>query len=171
LPGKASLNPVARAAERWYIYGVPRQVPDILSIIDFVANGNAAAGTFLLAFYRWVHFLDDVVDGDEPPRTPQDIVEINLGMFLTVAANEFFQEHREKLLPLVVQGARAWLDSERMKEESEPGSNDFVAAQVFKSLYSEVFWHTAFLTGGWAHMEEATRRFREVDYDDDAAVE
>ncbi len=121
------------------------------------------AAQFLSAFVDWVHWIDDYVDGDEGHYTPEQTVRINLAALIVFASNPFFQTHKFGLMPLIIQAFRAAADAvEWAKRESV---QDRRAADVLKSSYHKVCWHTAYCVGGWAHMSEVTKRLRHFDYD------
>jgi len=138
--------------------------PQIILIIEEICCGNADAQTFLWAFLRWVHWLDGVVDGDKDgDREPQIVALINTDLFLVAASNPFFQAHRDGLLALVIQAMAAWVDSNEWARR-EPQEHR-IAADVLKGMYHEIFWHTAALCGGLAHMLAMTAKHREFDFE------
>ncbi len=136
--------------------------PEKLEILRFVCNGDRNAELFCEAFVEWCHWIDDVVDKDKG-WSAQDSIEVNLKILMTIPANPFFDRHKASLVPLIIQAFRAWVDSTRM--ERAPDVRDRRAADVLKSYYHEVIWHVAFLTGGFDHMTQVTRRCRQFSYD------
>src|SRR5208283_3719945 len=123
-----------------------------------MAKGNPDALAFMWNLLGWVHTLDDLVDNDPPPP-PERVLESHLCLIHTLGSNKFFIENHDKLFPLLVAGNLAHLESERYRK-----SDDVVyrmASQVLKSQYQDVFFYTAFLVGGFQHMIEMSRRFRD----------
>ena len=137
------------------------ETDEISDKISSICRGNPQAIEFLTSFFQWVHWLDDVADG-EADITAKGIVEINLTFLLTVTQNPFWLEHSAKLLPLIVQGSIAWIDSE---EWAKREGADRTASDVLKGYYHEVFFHTAFILGGWEHALDTTRQHRAYDYE------
>lgn len=142
------------------------EVPHTLSEVDLkiaeLVRGNTDAAAFLGSFFDWVHFLDDVVDG-EADRDPKAVCEINLTFLLTVTQNPFYLAHSAKLMPLIVQGALAWIDSHLWHTDLDDRKR--VTSDVLKGYYHEVFWHAAFICGGWDHAVRMTAKHRAFDYE------
>ncbi len=133
-------------------------------MITEICLGQKDAEDFCLAVYHWVHFLDDVQDGEVAAKWPMSaIVEVNLRAAWTFATNPFFQLHRAEFLALMTQGALAWEDSEEwITREDE---RDRAAAGVLKGGYHTIFWHVAFRTGGTEHARAMTKKYRAFSYD------
>jgi len=136
---------------------------DFNKVFQEVCAGNRDALAFCHVFLHWVHFIDDVIDNDAPPRTQESIVRLQLEAALTFAFNPFFQANKASLSPLVLQGVKAYADS--IAWALRPDGRDRKAAEVLKSQYQEVFWHVAFLCGGYEHMDRITKAYRTYDYD------
>lgn len=135
-------------------------------VIDDVCAGHSAAADFCEVFVSWCHWIDDVVDADRE-WTAEALIQLNcFALPRTLATNPFFQKHKASLLPLIVQGFAAYLDSELFRQR--PGVEDRRAAEVLKSFYHEVVWHIAYLLGGWDHSRAMTAKHREFDYDGSA---
>lgn len=137
------------------------------SIFDFVClkpDGTVEkdAKDFCSVVVRWLHSIDDSLDKDKQ-WSPQDLVRVNMEAISTFAENEFFQTNRLILLPLLIQGFRAWADSARWEKSED--IQEQRAAQVFKSLYTETIFHVAFLVNGWDHLAAVTEKLRKVDND------
>lgn len=129
---------------------------------------NEKAMEFLVAAFRWFHWIDDVVDKDVKWE-PAEVIRVNLEAAVVFSNNEFFQYNRNLLVPLVLQAARSFADScQWAKRKSR---RDRHAADVLKSFYHEIFWHVAYLTAaqagkdGWNHMSMVTAKYRKFDYD------
>jgi hypothetical protein len=136
---------------------------DFEAIFADVACGNADALKFLRVFLCWVHLIDDFVDGDKPAWEPDDVVRTSLDAFLTFGFNPFWQQHKAALLPLVMSGTRAWLDSNQWA--GHENFRDRASADVLKSQYQEVLWFVAKLCGGWEHYAKVTAKWRKYHYE------
>lgn len=136
---------------------------DFAKIFGEVCLNQAPAMDFCHAFLAWVHFIDDMIDGDKAAPTPDDIIRINLELAMTFAFNPFWTEHKAKLIPLVIQGAQAFADS--VDWALRPNTRDRLASDILKSQYGEVFWHVAFICGGLDHLEAVTKKYRQFNYD------
>jgi hypothetical protein len=118
------------------------------------ANGSHDAERFCVAWARFCHLLDDVIDKDNPV-TDEDIARELVSFLANTITNKFVGQHRESLMSIMVQSANAWLDSNRMPAGGE--------RDVLKGMWHEVIWHVAYLTGGWQHMRFVTQTCREYD--------
>lgn len=127
-----------------------------------IANGNEHAESFCRAFVDWCHMFDDVADKDKPVADEEMAVK-QLNFFVHVSHNPFFQQNKRELTALIVQGVNAWLDANRWERSPEPEMRR--DSWVMKSIYQEVVWHVAYLTGGWNHMRTVTMNFREYQHD------
>lgn len=136
---------------------------DFRQIFEEVAPGNRAAQDFCHAFLAWVHFLDDMVDQDKPEAGPEDIIRLNLELAMVFAFNPFWQEHKTRLIPLIIQGAQAYADSNEWAKSVN--ARDRLSSDVLKSQYAEVFWHVAYLCGGPELLQQVTRKYRRFNYD------
>jgi len=114
------------------------------------------------AWYNFCHVLDDLVDRDKPV-TAERVGMMVLGVLEGLATNPFFQTHAAALLPVFRLGALNWVESERLRAEGD--ERERWAAEVFKSLYQEVFWLTAGICGGREHQLAMMRKHRKVDWD------
>jgi len=73
-------------------------------------GGNQSAVDFLVALSSIAELWDDLVDKDkEPSRKEIDAVFWNA--LVTLPTNEFFNQNRAFLMPLVIQSINAWQDS------------------------------------------------------------
>ncbi len=127
-----------------------------------IAKGNSDAFAFMWNLLGWVHTLDDLIDQDPPPPLER-VLESHLCFINTLSSNKFFIEHSSRIFPLLLAGNLAHIESERYRK-----SDDVVyrmASQVLKSQYQDVFFYTAFLVGGFQHMVEMSRRFRDYHFD------
>lgn len=136
---------------------------DFGKVFAEITLGNQAAADFCHAFLAWVHHIDDTIDGDKPGATPEQIVRLNLELALVFAFNPFWQQHKLALIPLVIQGAQAYADSNEWAVR--PGARDRQASDVLKSQYAEVFWHVACICGGLDHLQQVTQKYRRFYYD------
>lgn len=130
--------------------------------IQIVTNGNEAAGQFLAAFVSHCHMLDDVIDRDQVV-TDEALIKCEIDWLTALCGNPWFQQHKLFLLPLIVQGYNAWLDSNIWQRDKD--SRKRIGADVLKGWYHEVVWHTAFLCGGWEHLRVMTKTYREYDFE------
>jgi hypothetical protein len=138
-------------------------VNELAAYFNALCCGNHAAGEFCLVFHNYVHWLDDAVDGDKS-YTLEETARVTLEAVVTFSENSFFQEHASSLLPLIVQSVLAWESSEQLAN-SKTDYRDFIAGQVLKSYYHEVFWHVAVICGGLSHARAVLKEHRKFDYD------
>lgn len=144
------------------------------SNIEELCCGNRDAIQFCVVFYKWCHWIDDLIDRDKK-WDPDAAIRINLNALVVFSENKFFQRHSSALLALILQAARAQGDSvewmSRSYSDGAPNKQDRRAAEVLKSGYHEVVWHAAYLAAveagmdGWKHLTAMTQRHRAFDYD------
>lgn len=127
-----------------------------------VCQGQESAAVFCLAFFRWVHWLDDLADQDVV-WTVEEALRLNLEALACFSHNEFFQQHRDVLLSFIKQAALAWADSNDLARS--PVVRDRLTADIMKSDYHRVFWQVALICGGVEHAEAMTAKFRSFNYD------
>ena len=121
---------------------------------------NDDAFRWCIAFIDFCHFLDDVVDQDNPAGLKDEtIAKVSLTFLIESSTNLFYEAHKHSLLPLIVAGFNAWLDSNVWEKEKRFG------ADVLKGFYHEVIYQCIFLLGGWNHLRETTLEAREYDLD------
>lgn len=130
--------------------------------IQLVTRGNEDAASFLRVFVAHCHMLDDIVDGDKP-CDDERLMASETDWLLALTGNTFFLQHRALLVPLIVQGFNAWLDSNDWAQSTD--SYKRLASDVLKGFYHEVVWQVAFLCGGWKHLRAVTTRAREYDFE------
>lgn len=135
---------------------------------DEVCLGNKEAREFCLVFHSWVHWIDDAVDRTRD-YTVEETARLTLEAVFTFSENPFFQQHKESLIPLIVQSVLAWESSAEWEKRED--YRDYVASQVLKSYYHEVYWHVALIVGGWSHARKTIRDKRQIDYDVRTAAE
>lgn len=129
-----------------------------------VANGNADAAGFLLAFVAYCHLLDDCYDKDKPVDDKRLAVE-SLNLIDELMLNPWVQQNRAVLWGLITSGFNAWLDANEWERSDDEGKKR--DADVVKGIYHEVCWVTARLCGGWEHMKQLTTKARAYDHDFD----
>ncbi len=135
---------------------------DFDKVFKEITCGNQAAFDFCNSFFRWVHMLDDLVDRDK--EVPAGAVSfLSYSLFHTLACNEFFQQHKASLLPVMLISSQAWADSESWKKRTDVLHR--ITSQVLKSAYQEVFLMVAALCGGIAHMQKISETYRDYNYD------
>lgn len=127
---------------------------DFVRVIADVSCGNQDAADFCWAYLRFSHFVDDVADAETHKWSLAEVVDVNLGALLAFALNPFFRHNKDRLLPLIVSSTNAWVDS-------ESGRHDTRMNDVLKTQYQEVFWHVAFICGGYENLRRVTARHRE----------
>jgi hypothetical protein len=143
-------------------------VSDVAEFFDEICLGHPQAREFCAVFHNWVHWIDDAVDRSRT-YTVEETARLTLEAVFTFSENPFFQQHKEALIPLIIQAVLAWESSEEwaLREDYQ----DFVASQVLKSHYHEVYWHVALIVGGLPHARKTIRSKRKFDYDLRTAAE
>ena len=125
-------------------------------IIRQAASGNPFAETFLRAYVGRAHWLDDLVD--EPRHPCCEVLARHEAEWLQqLTGNPFFTANSARLVPLMLTGLNAWVDSNRMP----PGP----VRDVLKAQWHELVHAVALVTGGWDALRKLTRSGREYDFE------
>jgi hypothetical protein len=80
-------------------------------------GGNQSAVDFIVAISSVSELWDDLVDKDRE-LTRKDIDLVFWNALVTLPTNEFFNQHRTFLMPLVIQSINAWQDSVELESGS-----------------------------------------------------
>lgn len=136
--------------------------PSLTQVLEEVCKGDPNAVGMCAAWYQFAHVLDDLVDRDKPV-SPDEVGTLMLGVIEGLAGNPFFQANAAHLLPVMRLGALNWVESERLRQSEDV--REKLSAEVYKSIYQEVFWLTAGLCGGVKHQLEMMRKHRRVDWE------
>lgn len=107
--------------------------------------GDPHAVQFCKVLYRFIHLLDDLVDGDKK-RDADEISGLFFALLAQLSKNPFWLRHHATLLPVLYSSSRAWAASERLR--TSENLKDRVAAEYLKSQYQDVFFMVAALLDG-----------------------
>lgn len=130
----------------------------VAELVAMAANGDAAAGDYLMQLASAARICDDLIDGDVavfPAATEQMVA----ALLVRIPTNPFFQTHFRHLTGLHAVAWNAWLDANSL-EGGDP--TDKIYAHVLRDLINEVLPQVALLTGGYAHMREVSIRMRQM---------
>jgi hypothetical protein len=127
-----------------------------------LANGDPDAMACAQTLWCYIHWLDDCIDKDKV-LTHEDSAQRSMDLLLMLSFNRFWEANKSHLVPVLLVGLNSWLDSERAKHH--PDYRFRAAADVWKSVYGEVFYQIALLTGGYEHMRKMALKWRGVDFD------
>lgn len=82
-------------------------------------GGNQSAVDFMVSLSSIAELWDDLVDKDKELNR-NEIDSVFWNALVTLPTNEFFNQHKSFLMPLIIQSINAWQDS----VELEKGSKD-----------------------------------------------
>lgn len=127
-----------------------------------IANGNEDALRFMWVFWNFTHLYDDLVDNDREVTVEQAAKWSTL-FFIELSRNAFYLKHVDSLLPFIIQVCNRWCDGEDWEKNGTP--QQVRLASVVKCGDIDLFFHVAYLVGGWDHMRAMrhTRRYDPVD--------
>lgn len=127
----------------------------------FISKGNREAAIWLCDYDCFCSLIDDIID---EPGSIKDLVLTStmLNIIGNFATPGWVRENAVKLYPLIVTGANAWLDANKMAKSDDHRMR--LSSDVLKSQYSEMENAVAFLCGGFDHMRHVSL-FRHFDYD------
>jgi hypothetical protein len=133
-----------------------------------VAKGNREAALFLCDWDAFCGLLDDVYD--EPGKVGDErLVLVLLNLLGDLCNGGWARDNAPRLFPLMVAGANAWLDANRLAATS-PVLRERVASDVLKSQYADMERVVAYLCGGHGHMREVSAG-RTFDWDVEVEAE
>jgi len=128
-----------------------------------VCCGNQAASEFCFSFLALVHFVDDVIDGETAKWQTDQILRVNLELIRVLSFNPFWEANKNGLFPLVLMSVQQYADSLRWVKRED--FRERATSDVLKSQYQDVFWHVAYLCGGYQHMDAISQKYRLYHYD------
>jgi hypothetical protein len=111
-------------------------------LITECANGNEEARKVAATLYVYIDWLDNVVDGDVPTNL-KEASKVSANLMMMLSFNPFWQEHKEKLAPLLLAAYDAWRQSDICKDHSDYRVR--IAADVLKGYFLKVFYVIAFI--------------------------
>ena len=123
--------------------------PNARKWISRISNGDAQAEDFAWRFWCFMHVFDDLIDGDVPVQK-QDAVAEFARFFTSVCYNPFFLRNRDQLYPLIIQLCNRCVCGDEWEESDCEERRKL--ARVVRCGDIDIFFHIAFLTGGWELM-------------------
>ncbi len=136
-------------------------------IATYVCQGNKDAEKFCRSFVAYCHLLDDCVDRDQPCDAER-VARESIDFIVQLSANPFFIAHKAQLIGLIIQGFRAWADSNLPKYGdgiTSPSVERGCERDIIKGYYHEVVYHVAAILGGWEHLRKVTEMCREYNFE------
>lgn len=131
---------------------------DLEQLLQKAAGGNRDALAFLVAWHRYSHLIDDIVDGD---ATPQHVITV--GRWANeLYANPFYVEHRASLGPLVQLITAEYQDSVEMEKSEQEWER--IEADTIRHTGANMIRVVAYLLGGYQAMMEISRDLRSLCY-------
>lgn len=126
-------------------------------LVQRAANGNPEAAAFLVAWHRYCHLLDDIVDGDVPPFQSLQLARWANDLY----SSPFYRAHQLALQPLIQLITCTYEDSVEM-ERGEPWAKS--VADVIRHTGSDMVRMVAWLTGGYEAMRDVSQPLRRLCY-------
>lgn len=131
-------------------------------LIKECANGNNDAYLCASALYVYIDWLDNVIDKDI--EVPYEVsAKTSMNLFVMLCYNKFWQENKSHLGPILITAYNAWIDSEKIKTNSDYRVR--ISADVLKGYFLEVFYQIGFITGGYDLMRALSEKWRGFDFD------
>lgn len=119
--------------------------------------GNQSAIDFLVLWRRYVHHIDDLIDGDL--KGP----EAMLGVFMQAAfvyTHPFFLEHMMELRQIAINCTNAYADSVMWEKSDVAWRREF--ADHYRHFGTEMVIVIAAICGGYAHARKVSPMLREL---------
>jgi hypothetical protein len=100
--------------------------------------------------------FDDIIDGDKDPD-PAHATRVLFKVLTEIPMNPFFERFKGQLVPILVTGINAWLDSNTLEKGDE---NDQVFAYVLRDWYMEFVSFVIYLLRGRDYMRSVSMEVR-----------
>jgi hypothetical protein len=128
-------------------------------------GGNQSAVDFLVALSSIAELWDDLVDKDKELNR-KEIDAVFWNALVTLPTNEFFNQNRAFLMPLVIQSINAWQDSVELENGN---ANDRAYALTLRIISLQIAPMIVLLLRGQEAMREtSTEMWRYFTAHDDA---
>jgi hypothetical protein len=128
-------------------------------IRKYLLNTNPDACLWVLAYYTYVHAIDDFIDGD---RTDfQHFLKIQ-EFALVCYSNNFYQQHIALLYPLLRAASNAYMDSVAFEKKSESWKR--TVADSLRQHANELIIAVIEIVGGYDLRREASLKLREISW-------
>jgi hypothetical protein len=118
--------------------------------------GDPAAIRFVLDFADTCELFDDLIDKDKPIDDAH-VVRVLFKVLAEMPMNPFFDRFKTQLVPIIVTGINAWLDSNELEQGN---NNDKVFAYVLRDWYMEFVSYVIYLLRGRDYMREVSMDVR-----------
>lgn len=120
--------------------------------------GNEQAIRFINGLFYCVEVWDDLIDKDVPVTDTQ-INEVFTELMFFLPCNDWFIDHRNYYLPLIMMAINGFHDANAMVSSEQKHLRNL--AFHIRNLGIEIHIATAFLIGGRDHMRAVSREIRE----------
>jgi hypothetical protein len=118
--------------------------------------GDPYAIAFILAFADACELFDDMIDKDKPVEDAH-VIRVLFSLITELPLNPFFDAYKAQLIPILVTGINAWLDSNELEKGDE---NEQVFAYVLRDWYMEFVSFVIYLVRGRDYMREVSMDVR-----------
>ena len=118
---------------------------------------NDHAVNFVIDFSDACELFDDLIDKDKPIGD-DDVVRVLFCVLTELPLNPFFDQWKRQLIPVIITGINAWLDSNTL--ERSGNGNDKVFAYVLRDWYFELLAFVIYLARGRDYMREVSMEVR-----------
>lgn len=127
--------------------------------VNKVCNGNVDAENLLWGWWNFFHMFDDLMDKDKTESKELMMKEM-MSFVRDLSFNPFYETHKVSLFTLLLQVFNRWLDG----DDWEANGNEWEksVSDVVRCGDMELYFHIAYLTGGWEHMR-AVKELRSYD--------
>lgn len=122
---------------------------------EWVQDPNAIR--FIIDFADTCELFDDMIDRDKPLEDAH-IVRVLFKVLTEIPMNPFFDCFKSQLVPIIITGINAWLDSTELENGSD---NDKVFAYVLRDWYMEFVAYVVYLTRGRDYMRSISMDIRQ----------
>jgi hypothetical protein len=112
---------------------------------------------FIIDFGDTCELFDDMIDRDKPIEDDH-IVRVLFKVLTEIPLNPFFDRFKSQLIPIIITGINAWLDSNTLENGSD---NDKVFAYVLRDWYMEFVAYVVYLTRGRDYMRDTSMEIRQ----------
>lgn len=120
--------------------------------------------TWVLAFNTYAHAIDDIIDGDIPPKSLNDkeFVVRTFEFAAIIYSHIFYQRNQHILYSLVKMVTNTYMDSLHLEQSPEAWKQKY--ADVLRQSTNELVLACIEIVGGYNKRREASLSLREIAY-------
>jgi hypothetical protein len=135
---------------------MPSALDSLPSLYAAACNGNDSALSFVIAFNKYAHGIDDIIDGDMTDK--EEIIKVFVQGNI-VFGHPFYLANITRLQPVYMLCASAYADSVKWGGSDKDGQRSM--ADVLRFVGNEMLFAVALICGGYELLRAISPAIRE----------